>query len=902
LSLFKKKIEPALIINKEYQSNGVGLTIQQKGEFTDLPVRLTLSEAKSISNFDQLQLVEDLFLDDVLHRLGQGKYLLSYDSFYALSEEECDLLNLPSQAEPVDIHLDIEGFASSPNFKFVPNIDSENYPNLHKIGERIGAIINLPSNDNVLLEQGIYHFLDDLEQKPSDNEDNKLFHYIARIKKQAKSLGISVNEHIERENYEFIDDIDIDVKRTNEGIDLLPEYKHDTLSKGELDTVSNSSHGYKKVGNKRLFVDSETQSKAEQIKSTESIKGPDIPKFAENPTAFIPENLEISLDDFSERVRDLGIRVYKAQPFVHANKSENGWFDYDTGYHIKDVEGNTISQQQESYFSDDDVEEDFKQLDHNTFVSVPDRANEFQDISAKIKDDAVDNPTEELKPSDYILEIFENIQDVEFNQPLQEMKEALYDDQVFVKETPSAFTAKLKPFQEEGYVWLKTLHSTGYGGLLADDMGLGKTVQVIAYLAYLKEKDRLSPTLLVLPKSLIDNWINEMEKFSPGLTEKLCVHLGPERIKDYNAISRFDIVLTTYQTLVRDQLVMGRVDWEMVICDEAQNIKNPTTSTSVAVKALKNKGRLALTGTPVENNLTELWSIIDFVQSGRLGSLKGFKRQYETPLIDGDNHEKIRKALEKRIHFIYKRRTKSRELGDQLPNKFDQKFYVRMGKQQSDQYKAVINGVQNEEIPPLQGIMKLKMIASHPGIENSSLKGIRPDKVPKLEKTLKILKGIKDMNEKVIIFTEYLRMQAILKSAILETFDTNAPIMNGGTGSRQHIVDYFNNSQGFNVMILSPKAAGTGLTITGANHVIHYTRWWNPAVENQATDRVYRIGQEKDVHVYYPIVQGDSEGRSAEEIVDDVLSQKKELAENVIVPSKDIDIENEVLKQIPEFH
>lgn len=429
-------------------------------------------------------------------------------------------------------------------------------------------------------------------------------------------------------------------------------------------------------------------------------------------------------------------------------------------------------------------------------------------------------------------------------------------------------------------------------------MGLGKTIQVISYLAYLKEMDRLTPTLLVLPKTLIDNWKNEMEKFAPFLTENIYMHLGAGRLKDPDVISTFDIVLTTYQTLIRDQLVMGRVDWQMVICDEAQAIKNPSTGASIVVKALKNRGRIALTGTPVENNLTELWSIVDFVQPGILGSLKEFKASYESRLDDESNYDAIQKEIESKIRFIYKRRTKAGELRGQLPTKTEYKHPVSMGKQQYAMYMNILRQVKDKEIPAIQGIMNLKMLSSHPGIVDGSMKSINIKNVPKLVKTLELLHDIKNKGEKAIIFTEYRKMQAILKQAIINEFELNPAIINGTIDRRQDIIDHFNQKDGFDILILAPKAAGTGLTITSANHVIHYTRWWNPAVEIQATDRVYRIGQGKNVSVYYPIVTSDAGGKSVEEVIDKLLSKKKELAENVIVPSKDIDIEKEVLGQV----
>ncbi|WP_428912059.1 DEAD/DEAH box helicase [Niallia sp. Krafla_26] len=894
MAFFKRKSEFTLEINRTLQSDGILLSIFLNKELVSLPVRLTISELKKINNIDLLQLVEDLFLDNKIIQVEVGKYLLSYEEVYKITPEERELLNLPPNITYTNVELDNDSFVGSRTFKFIPKIHSDKYVNLHRIGQRKGPFIELPSKEIIMLDESHYQFLKDVENEPIN--DNDLFLYIARVKKHAKSLGIPVSQHIERENYEFIDEVDIAVKKTDQGIELSPTFQHEYLEEDELNIFNETNNWYAKKDSKRIFVDKKARENGDKIKKLKTIEGKDIPKFVQNPIGFIPEEIEISLDDFSDRVKSLGIRVYKAQPFVNANRSENGWFEYETGFVLKDNEGNSISKETESYFQDEEL--DFKQVDENTYIEVPDNVAEFKKLSKDLKVEAVRNRSNKLDLSNYILEIFENISNVEYNQPLLDLREELKNQQVFEITPPSTFKAILKPFQEDGFIWMKTLRYKGVGGLLADDMGLGKTIQVIAFLTYLKEMNRLGPSLLVLPKSLIQNWVNEMEKFAPVLTKNHYVHTGPERSKKSEEISKYDIVLTTYQTLVRDQLFLGRIDWQFVICDEAQAIKNPTTSSSVVVKALKNKGRLALTGTPVENNLSELWSIVDFVQPGILGSLKDFKKQYETTNSDQNSYDTIRNSIEEKLKFIYKRRTKSGELKDQLPVKYEHKVPVAMGKEQEKIYLDIIRKTKSKEVQALQGIMNLKMLCSHPGLIQPPLSNLNYKKVPKLDKTMQILNEVKEKKEKVLIFSEYRKMQAILKKNIINIFETNPMIINGETNSRQEIVDEFNNSDGFGVLILSPKAAGTGLTITGANHVIHYTRWWNPAVENQATDRVYRIGQEKEVHVYYPIIQGNKGGQTVEEVVDALLSRKNELAENVIVPSRNIDIENELLKQL----
>jgi len=899
--LFRRKGERFTVeVETMYQDDGIYFTLIKNDVPVEFPLGLTISELKQLNNLDELQLIEDLYADEKMSKLAIGQYVITYDDIYELDPVERKLLRIPTEI-PVSIELDNEGFVAAKTFAFIPKIHSDKYKNLHKIGTRNGAIIQLPTSESLLIEKSAYEVLHTIENQPDRENMNELAAYIAEVKKKAKLLGISVSGHIEKEDYEFIDEVDVNLQRSEDGIEIIPEYKHESLDKKILNEITETDTGYANLGNKRLFVKDETFETKKKVNKLNRIENKDIPKFVQNPTAFIPEDIDIPLDTFSDRVKGLGIRVYKAQPRMYARINEHGWFDVDPSIEIKDDEGNPISQEDAAYFEKDGGE--YKQLDGETYVKIPENIDQFKELAKKAKDEARKQESPDLKLSDYILEIFENINHVEYNKPLIEKKEALIKGQVFDQQPPQSFHAKLKPFQEDGFKWMKALRIIGNGGLLADDMGLGKTIQVIAYLTYLQEQSKLTPTLLVLPKALIDNWVQELEKFAPDISKNLYIHAGPNRLKSAKLISQFDIVLTTYQTLSRDQTFMGLVDWEMVICDEAQEIKNPTTAKSIVVKALKNNGRLALTGTPVENNLTELWSIIDFVQPGILGSLKQFKEEYEKKLEREETTvEEVQRSIEEKIKYIYMRRMKSDELKGQIPIKTEHPVHlVPLGREQRAMYQTIINQVNNKEIHGLQAIQQLKMLCSHPGLLHDEYKQLKSNRVPKLAATMELINDIHDKDEKVLVFSEYIEMQAILKREILNTFNLNAQIINGTTGHRQQIVDKFNKTLGFEVLILSPKAAGTGLTITGANHVIHYTRWWNPAVENQATDRVYRIGQEKDVHVYYPIVEIGNGQKSVEEIIDDILNAKKSLAENVIVPSIGESIEKEVLKEIPEL-
>ncbi|TGB03501.1 DEAD/DEAH box helicase [Halobacillus salinus] len=885
MNFFNRKKKHGIEIHKRFGNEGLHISVMKKGELLPLPLNLRSDEIASLNNLGTVLELEELFYEGMLKEEAEG-YLLPYEQVYNLTEESRALLGLPVRTVPLFIKLDSKGFVSSSNFRLEAKYGTEDQPNLYKVSGKHGPFILSPGKDAILIPKEQHDFMSLVELPLPDRSSQSLFYHIAEVKKLADQLEIPVSEHLKREQYEFIEEMELDVHRDSAGISVTSLYKHDKLSDSTLSNPDLTRAGYGQLDGKRVFVANETKKKAQSIQQLDKIKGDDIPRFVQNPEGFLPEDIAYSRDLFGDRVKNLGIRVYKASPYIHAKESNNGWFDFETGFQFKDDGGETIFSEGEDFFSEDGSQS-FKQVDEDIFVTIPDQVQEFQDRSRRLKEFS----QQESNAKAYVLEIFENLQNVEYNQPLQEMREALHDNKIIDKTPPSIFTATLRPFQEEGYVWMKSLRLSGHGGLLADDMGLGKTIQVIAYLTYLKEQRQLTPTLLVVPKTLMENWLKEIKKFAPLLAENCICHIGADRLKDPDLISQYDLVFTTYQTLVRDQITLGQVDWQMVIADEAQHIKNPSTGASVVLKALKNKGRIALTGTPVENNLSELWSIVDYVQPGVLGSLKSFKVRYEKPLQNENaDFASIQSDIESQVRFIYKRRTKQNQLKKELPAKIEHhgEWLAPLGKQQHHLYGQILYSIQAKQIPAISGIQELKKLCSHPGLVDAEMKTLKVKEVPKLYETIKLLKEIQTTKEKVLIFTEYRLMQIILKQAIADEFSINPKIINGATESRQYLVDNFNELEGFNVLILSPRAAGTGLTITGANHVIHYTRWWNPAVENQATDRAYRIGQDKDVHVYYPMVTS-GKGNTVEVVVNRLLEEKKALAENIIVPSKDLD-------------
>jgi SNF2 family DNA or RNA helicase len=900
----KNDIPPQVTIEPKKVSAGIEYKLKRENVSVTLPLKLSVLELKMQQNIDLLEILEELWLDEALEESNHG-YLLPYSVFKELPLEVKGVLGIPEPAI-FELKLGHEGAVGLPNFKFVLEKGCGQWKHLEKSAPRVGPWITLHDGTELLMAEEPYNLELLIEEMPDPKDKTKIFSYVAEIRNKALQMNIPLDDYLQKQEYLFVNEFDLDLSHEDQKISFEPKYQStDDIPESLLEEMSKNASIYAAGNdNKKVFVQQEVQQKVNQLKDIEAVIGTDIPRFIENPESFLPDIEGLDLTAFSERVKNLGIQVYKAQPFVHASEKERGWFELDLGFNVLDEEGEnhgTFSSGEIESLIEKAKEQGDEYIEWNgQWLRVPQDSEEFLSSTKKLQNEVGDlNNVVDITKLPYVLEIFENINHLEFNQPILEAQQQLKDLDVLNPLPPYPFQATLRPFQQDGFVWMKSLHFRRIGGLLADDMGLGKTIQVVSLLSYLHKIGQLTPVLIVVPKTLIGNWEKELSKFSPELLHSFYIHSGSNRSKNPSFLKTIGITLTTYQTLVKDQLLFGQVNWQAVICDEAQAIKNPSTAASKVLKAMKARFRLAMTGTPVENSLSELWSIMDYVQPGLLGSLSEFKKEFVNKLEEGDHRNRVEELLMERLSRVYKRRTKSKELGDQLPSKSIVVREVPMGPVQMELYKEVITLVKQKMLSGLEAIQKLKALSSHPALINDSYFNLSVKEVPKLEETMKIIEEVRAKGEKVLIFTEYLNMQQLLRKYIRETFDINPLIINGMTGRRQELVDMFNSKPGFDAMILSPKAAGTGLTITAANHVIHYTRWWNPAVENQATDRVYRIGQERPVTVYYPIVtdqQGILREGTVEQIVHRILVEKQELASSVIVPSKKVRIEDEVLK------
>ena len=458
---------------------------------------------------------------------------------------------------------------------------------------------------------------------------------------------------------------------------------------------------------------------------------------------------------------------------------------------------------------------------------------------------------------------------------------------------PKHINATLRPYQERGFSWMYRNMKIGFGSIIADDMGLGKTLQVITLLQKVKEEGGLDKkkALVVVPTGLLHNWESEVARFAPQLST--AIYHGPYRELKSDECKTSDILLTTYGVVRSDADKLKKLKWQMLVIDEAQNIKNSDTSQSKAIHSIPAESYIAMSGTPVENRLSEFWSIIDFTNKGYLGSQKEFAENYARPIQkSGDKHitERFRKVT---APFMMRRLKTDKSIISDLPDKIERNEFVSLTAEQAALYHetlarcmSVIEAIEGDDSQTLfkrqglilQMMLALKQICNHP---TQFLKNDRMDAFisGKTEMLLDLLKSIIDANEKVLVFTQFREMGDLLVHFIRKELDEDPMFYHGGCTlkQRQSMVERFQNDRNSKIFILSLKAAGTGLNLTAATHVIHYDLWWNPAVEAQATDRAYRIGQHKNVQVHRFITQN-----TFEEKIDAMIQRKKHLAEMTV--------------------
>ncbi len=451
---------------------------------------------------------------------------------------------------------------------------------------------------------------------------------------------------------------------------------------------------------------------------------------------------------------------------------------------------------------------------------------------------------------------------------------------------PAGFRGEMRPYQRRGFAWLQFLTQFGLGACLADDMGLGKSLQMLAMIAGRRGEGK--PALLICPTSVIGNWEREAQKFFPDL--KALVHHGVNRVRgaEFAALAiHYDLVISSYSLLHRDEETFAGVDWDGIVLDEAQNIKNFETKQSRAARHLPGGYRVALTGTPVENHVKDLYSLMEFLNPGLLGSPRDFQQRFFKPIQNDQSEKATRQLRSLTAPFILRRLKTDRTVISDLPDKMEMKTYCKLTREQALLYQDVMNGcfvdLEGRTKMERRGLIlatisRLKQVCNHPAQllkEKDNLKG----RSGKLTRLTEMLEEVLESGEKALIFSQFAEMGEILSSHIAGHFGRPASFLHGGTPrrERERLIADFEKPEGASLFVLSLKAGGTGLNLVAANHVFHFDRWWNPAVENQATDRAFRIGQTKAVQVHKFVCMG-----TIEERIDQMVEQKRGIAEKVV--------------------
>jgi len=484
--------------------------------------------------------------------------------------------------------------------------------------------------------------------------------------------------------------------------------------------------------------------------------------------------------------------------------------------------------------------------------------------------------------------------DVEAEGWLSELLEGLQGD-VRIKELPQPkdFIGTLRPYQIRGFSWMDYMNKFGLGVCLADDMGLGKTIQFIALLLHQKKQGLKAPSLLVCPTSVMGNWERELMRFSPNL--KVLLHHGHTRLKGKELKKEakdVDVIITSYSLIHRDKEHLKHLNFRYIVLDEAQNIKNPYTKQAQSARSIKADLKIALTGTPIENRLSELWSIMEFLNPGYLRNLSDFRNEFAIPIERYNDEEKANRLKRLISPFILRRLKTDSSIIPDLPDKVEAKTFCPLTKEQATLYQATVEDMM-KKIESKEGIdrkgeilallMKLKQICDHPALFLHDRSKIE-SRSAKLERLKEMLEEVLEGNDSALIFTQFAQMGKMIKEYLEDTFLSEVLFLYGGVSrkKREEMITRFQQENGPRLFVLSLKAGGLGLNLTRANRVFHFDRWWNPAVENQATDRAFRIGQKKNVIVHKFICQG-----TLEEMIDEMLEKKKGLADKIVGAGED---------------
>lgn len=656
----------------------------------------------------------------------------------------------------------------------------------------------------------------------------------------------------------------------------------------------------------------------------------------------------LDLSNYSDRVIGIGEAEKLSSEAIQKDSGESEWLPQNfidesanlSQFPFENTDASTELLEQRIQHAEAEGEDFVLHPDSNVSIALEDAKNLLDELRESKGEGTAENDVEQEQPDidekkkKSTLLIANNIDEADFTKKRAEILTFDESNRPPAR-LPSSFRSQefsLKKHQEYGIAWLQNLYQYApiqvSGCLLADDMGLGKTLQLLCFIGeYLETTEDKKPALVVAPVSLLENWEAEINRFFSAKfgkvlslygdnlkQRKIPKHLISSQLRnDYgitnlleeNWLGGADIVLTTYETMRDLEFSLGRVDWSVMICDEAQKIKVPTAMVTKAAKAQKADFKIACTGTPVENSLVDLWCLFDFIQENLMGSLSEFNKEYRRPIEKKDDEDNtIIDELRQLIEPQVLRRMKHDVAELPAKHEVNDCKNIEISTLQRTLYKQVSNDYRSLSEQGHKGVMlkalhDMRMICAHP-LKFQQQANINDS--PKAEWLIKTLETIKQKDEKVIIFTEFRDIQVFLKRLLLERYGLSVTTVNGDSNTnsrvgltRQGIIDKFQETDGFNVIILSTVAVGFGVNIQKANHVIHYTRSWNPAKEDQATDRAYRIGQDKEVYVYYPSIAA-TDFETFEIKLDKLLSSKRSLADDMLKPN--VELTQELIQSI----
>ena len=860
--------------------------------------------------------------------------LLPYENIYLLDEDERILLGIP---QPYDKAMRLVGTSMLNLSDFEYKVEFLTYvPDGELIVCERGGNILVKGRDKYLLNEAQYALLNRVDAFNSTLEEDKTTDYnlrcFAEIKALAEQAGCQLDSYLENENVYAPERIKIEIGRDDEGFTVEPAVDIEENDKFQtyFDKMRKVQAQYpvqRENGERvRIVLNKEQKENLHYLKEQcgKHKTREEIQKMIEQPTEYFDPNAFDLSELYSDRVIEIGVYKPKFYPFICPYKS--CWI---AGATVETPQNGTTKV---TINNEEELEKLKREIQsakenkkgiveyNNTQLDIEDAMFLAQTAEKQLKDPSQPAKVESENGNEArnVLIIEENAEELGFAVKERAIekgdKYTLFTDP-FLQE---GFSQKKK--KKEGVAWLQHLYkSKASGCLMADDMGLGKTLQILYFIDWHSRKyANHKPYLIVAPISLLENWKNEYERFfmQPRMKINMLTSKDVTRKFDKSIVDKMqkmDIILTNYESLRISQLNFCAVEFDVVALDEAQKIKSPGTLVTNAAKALKCNFKIAMTGTPVENSLLDLWCIMDFCVPGLLGNAKAFAAQYQNPLKKEDTDIV---ALGNEVHDklgVYFMRRLKKDAAKDLPDKIELKEKVLMPPVQKEAYASVVNDYTSGIQPNmLVTIMHLREVSEHPYLYDSTLLNHETDEIvdtsARLQATIKFLDEIKKKEEKVIIFVERKETQKMLQKLCLKRYGIIAKIINGDTPSivkrnmpnkqsRQSSIDEFQAVDGFNVIIMSPVAAGMGLNVTAANHVIHYSRHWNPAKENQATDRAYRIGQTKDVFVYYPMAVR-SDIKSFDETLDDLLSRKTSLATSTIFPTERVEVKQEELGQM----